>query len=75
MDLGLSLFNEEKQDKFYFLKMVHKNEAIGRRDVYLMAISSNQIQKWDFSLSLQKRPTFIDPCLQKIRSDIFKQMD
>ena len=60
VDLGLSLYNEEKEDKFYFIKMVHRNESLGRRDVYLMAISANQIQKWDYSLGLQKRPTFID---------------
>ena len=69
------MYNEEKQDKFYFLKMVHKNDALGRRDVYLMAISANQITKWDYSLGLQKKPTYIDPYLQKMRQDIFKQMD
>ena len=41
VDLGLSLYNEEKEDKFYFIKMVHRNESLGRRDVYLMAISAN----------------------------------
>ena len=60
VDLGLSLYNDEKEEKFYFIKMVHRNESLGRRDVYLMAISANQIQKWDYSLGLQKRPTFID---------------
>ena len=55
--------------------MVHKNDALGRRDVYLMAISANQITKWDYSLGLQKKPTYIDPYLQKMRQDIFKQMD
>ena len=52
VDLGLSLYNEEKEEKFYFIKMVHKNELLGRRDVYLMAISAKQIQKWDYSLCL-----------------------
>ena len=75
VDLGLSLFNEEKQDKFYFLKMVHRNKHIDRRDVYLMAISASQIQKWDYSLGLQKKPTFIDSQLNTIKSEIFKQMD
>ena len=55
--------------------MVHKNVKLGRRDVYLMAISASQIQKWDYSLGLQKKPTFIDSQLNTIKSEIFKQMD
>ena len=51
-DMGTCLFNEEKQEKYYFIKMIHRNIETETRDLYILAFSEAQIQKWDNSLHL-----------------------
>ena len=44
VDMGTCLMNEEKSEKFYFIKMIHNNAASGavaRRDVYILAFSES----------------------------------
>ena len=66
VDMGACLLNEVKNEKFYFIKMVHCNEVLGRRDVYILAFAEGQINKWDNSLRLKSRPVFIDPALESL---------
>jgi hypothetical protein len=75
VDLGMALFNEEKKEKYYFLKMVNNDEDEGRREVYLMAISVSQITKWDYSLSLKKQPSYIDKILRDVSESVLKQVE
>ena len=50
--MGTCLMNQEKNEKFYFIKMIHNNSVSKLRDVYILAFSESQIHKWDNSLRL-----------------------
>ena len=54
VDQGTCLQNDERNEKFYFIKMIHHKEAQARRDIYIIAFSESQIHKWDNSLRLHK---------------------
>lgn len=41
VDMGLAIMNEEKEEKFYFIKMVHESPM--RREIHLMAISEENL--------------------------------
>lgn len=41
VDMGLSILNEDKNEKFYFIKMIHESPM--RREVHLMAISEENL--------------------------------
>lgn len=41
VDMGTCLMNEEKNEKFYFIKMVHNNGGNMQRDVYILAFSQS----------------------------------
>ena len=53
IDLGVSNFNEDTGEKFFFLKMVYKaiSQPTGR-DVFLIAIHSDHVKKWEHCLNL-----------------------
>jgi len=52
IDIGISLFNQEKGEKYFFIKMVTTDMAQDNRQAYLMAISASQFSKWRISLNL-----------------------
>ena len=37
VDMGLSIYNEERNEKYYFIKMIHENKL--NRNVHLLAIA------------------------------------
>lgn len=53
VDMGTCLVNEEKNEKYYFIKMIHSDSKV-KRDIYILAFAEGQIHKWDNSLRLQK---------------------
>ena len=55
--------------------MIHDNAAVERREIYIMAFSESQINKWDNSLRLQKQPIYVDPALEKLTQNLLKKMD
>ena len=72
VDLGLSIYNEEKDEKYYFIKMVH--EILQRREVYLLAISEHHLQKWEYCLGLKKEAEYEDVVLRNVRLAILKKI-
>ena len=75
VDMGIALFNEEKGEKYFFIKMVTADEIENIRQAYLLAISASQFPKWRISLNLQLSPTHVDHILQQVRVSVFKQVD
>jgi hypothetical protein len=67
--MGTGLYNEEKAEKYYFIKMIHLNPQTESRDIYVLAFNQNQIQKWDNSLGLCKEPVHIDETLELMRDE------
>jgi hypothetical protein len=74
VDMGTCLMNEEKNEKFYFIKMVHTNGGNNLRDVYTLAFSQSHVHKWDNSLRLQKQAAFIDPVLEGLTAKILEKL-
>lgn len=52
VDMGTCLTNSEKNEKYYFIKMVHASNDSRLRQVYILAFSESQVHKWDNSLRL-----------------------
>jgi len=52
VDLGISVMNEERDEKLYFIKVVNKQPNPNRRDVYIMALNVDFIAKWEYCLNL-----------------------
>ena len=67
--------NQEKNEKLYFIKMIHNNTSYGTRDVYILAFQESQIHKWDNSLRLQKMPIFVDPALDGMVPNLQKKLE
>jgi hypothetical protein len=71
--MGIALFNEEKAEKFSFIKMVTQ---IGEtRELYLLAISASQLAKWQIGMGLQMHPNHVDSILQLVKDSTLKQVD
>jgi hypothetical protein len=71
--MGIALFNEEKEDKYSFIKMVTSDGET--RQIYLLAISASQLTKWQISMGLHSQPTFVDSVLQSVKENTLKQVD
>lgn len=69
IDLGISMMNDQKKEKWIFVKMVHRNQMPSGRDVYLMAIQSDQAFKWEKCLQF-KQPDFVDLIFDEIQRDL-----
>jgi hypothetical protein len=41
VDMGLAIMNDQKEEKYYFIKMVHESPM--RREIHLMAISEDNL--------------------------------
>ncbi len=53
VDMGTCLANEEKNEKYYFIKMIHSDSKIlQKRDVYILVFAEGQIHIWDNSLNM-----------------------
>ena len=74
VDMGTCLLNNEKNEKYYFIKMIHFSQEIRLRQVYILAFSESQILKWDNSLRLQKQPIFVDPALESLTPNLHKKL-
>lgn len=72
VDMGLAIMNEQKEQKFYFIKMVH--EQAMKREVHLIAISEEHLQKWEYSLNLQKEADHEDNFYAAIRANLLKRI-
>lgn len=69
-DLGVSNFNEDTGEKFFFFKMVHMTATHpAGRDVFLLAIHSDQVKKWDHCLNLRE-PDFEDQIFNEILESV-----
>ena len=75
VDMGTCLMNHDKNEKYYFIKMIHNNSMSSLRDVYILAFSESQIHKWDNSLRLQRQPIFIDPALDSMTGNLLKKLE
>jgi uncharacterized coiled-coil protein SlyX len=71
--MGIALFNEEKEDKYSFIKMVTSDGET--RQIYLLAISASQLTKWQIGMGLHSQPTFVDSVLQSVKENTLKQVD
>ena len=38
-DMGVAHHNDEREEKFYFIKMIHRNDVTNTRDIYLIAFA------------------------------------
>jgi hypothetical protein len=74
VDLGISVMNEERNEKLYFIKVVHKQNTPNRRDIYIMALNVEYIAKWEYCLDLQKEPDFIDPFFSEVKSNLLNRI-
>lgn len=45
-----------------------------RREVFLMAIAEQNIQKWEYCLKLQEDAAFIDPLYRAVRDQLFQKI-
>jgi len=72
VDLGLALMNEQRNEKFYFIKMIHESPM--RREVHLLAISEENLQKWEYSLNLKKEADFEDNFYGTVRANLLKKI-
>lgn len=72
VDMGLAIMNEQKEQKFYFIKMVH--EQAMKREVHLIAISEEHLQKWEYSLNLQKEADHEDNFYAAVRANLLKRI-
>ena len=52
VDLGMSVMNEERDEKLYFIKVISKQNNPNRRDIYIMALNVEYIAKWEYCLDL-----------------------
>ena len=75
VDMGISLYNEEKDEKFSFVKMVTSDSSKEIRELYLLAISASQFTKWQIGMSLHMHPTHIDSILNQVKENTLKQVD
>ena len=73
--MGTCLIDDEKNEKFYFIKMIHNNIGNRHRDVYILAFQQSQIAKWDNSLNLHKQPIYIDPALENLTPSLLKKLE
>jgi hypothetical protein len=72
VDLGMSLTNEDKAQKFYFVKMVHEVQL--RREVHLLAISEEHLQKWEYCLGLKKEADHEDQFIKNVKVALLKKI-
>lgn len=72
VDMGMSIQSETKSEKFYFIKMV--SESVMRREVHLMAIAHENIQKWEYCLNLQKDADFQDNFYTTVSLSLLKKI-
>lgn len=74
VDLGISVMNEERDEKLYFIKVVNKQTSPNRRDIYIMALNVEFIAKWEYCLELQKEPDFVDPFFSDVKSNLLSRI-
>ena len=58
----------------YFIKVIHKQTQPNRRDIYIMALNVDYIAKWEYCLSLEKEPDFVDPFFSDLKSNLLNRI-
>ena len=74
IDLGISVMNEERDEKLYFIKVISKQNNPSRRDIYIMALNVEYIAKWEYCLDLQKEPDFVDPFFSEVKTNLLSRI-
>lgn len=74
VDLGMSVMNEERDEKLYFIKVISKQNNPNRRDIFIMALNVEYIAKWEYCLDLQKEPDFVDPFFSEVKSNLLSRI-
>lgn len=74
VDLGMSVMNEERDEKLYFIKVISKQNNPNRRDIYIMALNVDYISKWEYCLDLQKEPDFVDPFFGEVKTNLLSRI-
>ena len=70
----MSVMNEERDEKLYFIKVISKQNNPNRRDIYIMALNVDYISKWEYCLDLQKEPDFVDPFFGEVKTNLLSRI-
>lgn len=73
VELGIWIENEELEQKFHYFKCIYEQSSSHRREVYLMSISEENLEKWQCCLEIHKEIDMIDNCYETIKRALLKK--
>lgn len=73
VELGVWIENEELQCKFHYFKCTVDQQQTHKREVYLMCISEENLEKWESCLDLKKDIDTLDSCYETLKKTLLKK--
>jgi hypothetical protein len=73
VELGIWIENEELGCKFHYFKCVVDQQQSHKREVYLLSIADDNLEKWESCLGIQKEFDTLDPCYETIKKALLKK--